>query len=80
MMNTIVSTDAYERIGAFLSQYVRTNSGGILPHDVSTFKKGIKMLLESKTFESEQDMKLECLRDYSIIIPDFLFGKDYPDE
>lgn len=80
MMNTIVSTDAYERIGTFLSQYVHTKSGGILPQDISYFKRAIKMLLESKTFESEQDMKLECLRDYSIIIPDFLFGKDYPDE
>lgn len=79
MMNTIVSQDAYERISAFLSQYVRPDGGGLLPQDTGYFKRAITMLLESKTFDSIEDMKLECLRDYEIIIPDFLFGKEYPD-
>lgn len=79
MMNTLVTQDAYERIGAFLSQYVRPDGGGPLPQDTGYFKRAISMLFESKTFDSIEDMKLACLRDYEIIIPDFLFGKEYPD-
>lgn len=79
MMNTLVSQDAYERIARFLSQYVEPENGGIAPLDTIYFKDAIALLLKEHIFNSVEDMKIECLHDFGIIIPDFLFGKEYPD-
>lgn len=78
MMNTLVTQDAYDRIDKFLSQYVEPVGSGI-PRDMSYFKDAIALLLKEHIFSSIENMKLECLRNYEIIIPDFLFGKEYPD-
>ena len=67
--------DAEERTYQFLSQYVDGPNGAPLRKDDSTYKCAIQLLLDNKIFESKEDMRRECLRDYSFILPEFLFPK-----
>lgn len=67
--------DAEERTYQFLSKYVNGPNGEPLRKDDSTYKCAIQLLLDDKIFESKEDMRRECLRDYSFILPEFLFPK-----
>ena len=73
--STLYTNDAYERIADFLSNYVEDSSqkDHRVPQNCDRFKLVIRYLLVHDVFHSKEDMKRECLRNYSIIIPDFLF-------
>lgn len=63
-----------ERIAAWLNQYVRYD-GGLLPADKDSVKDGLSLLLEEKVMTVDE-MRLEALREYNVIIPWDLFPKE----
>lgn len=65
-----------ERIRDFLSQYVVRTDGGELPADEMYFMDGIEMLLKEHVFADKEELKAECLREFDVVIPDFLFIED----
>lgn len=64
--------DFRERIAAFLRQYVETTSGGLLPVDDVYIKDGIALLIENDIM-SKEEIRVEALSDYNVIIPDSYF-------
>lgn len=63
-------------IAAFLSQYVTANKGGLLvPPDPAFLREGIRLLLDNGVMTTEE-IKLEALRDYSVIIPYYLLPQE----
>ena len=75
LTNTLYTADAINRTYLFLSQYVDSADGTALNRDIPHFKSAIRLLLEQTIFESKEDMRRECLREYSFILPEFLFPK-----
>ncbi|MGN0663944.1 MAG: hypothetical protein ACI4L5_02605 [Negativibacillus sp.] len=69
-----LSKETRKRIAAFLAQYVEATSGSIFLESDEEFIDGIELLIESEIFTKDQ-LKKECLKDYSVVIPDYLFGK-----
>lgn len=63
----------YQRIAAFLSEYVeRTADGGPIPPDPVYIMDAISLLISEGAF-TKYDMKLEALEKYDVIIPDRYF-------
>lgn len=64
-----------EQLTAFFLQYVNANTkafeNGLL--NDSAIKESAELLLKEKVFISIKDMKKEALKDYNIILADWIF-------
>ena len=68
--------DQLQLIAAFLSQYVTSNRGGLsVPADPAFLKDGIRLLIEKRVMTAEE-IKIEALKEYSVIIPYYLFPEE----
>ena len=63
----------YEMIAAFLSEYMHTDGGGMLPADPKTIRSGLFLLLASGW--TQEAIKREAIRAYNVIIRDDLFPR-----
>ena len=61
-----------DRIAAFLSEYVRMAGGRPIPARTDAVVLGIAKLIRDGVFTAEQ-MRMEALRESSVIIPDLIF-------
>ena len=63
----------YQRIAAFLSEYVEmTADGGPIPPDPVYIVDAISLLISEGMF-TKDELKLEALEKYDVIIPDRFF-------
>lgn len=67
--------EQYERIRAFLSQYVTAPGGDVIAADRDTLRDGIALLIE-KNILTRDEIRWEALNHYLVIVPEDLF----PDE
>lgn len=63
----------YEMIAEFLSEYMHTDGGGMIPADPKTIQGGLFLLLASGW--TEKEIKREAIRKYNVIIRDDLFPR-----
>lgn len=67
-----------ERLHMFFMQYIDALPGAVATDGCfseETMRQAAALLLENKVFLTKKDMKMECLRDFEVIIPDELFSK-----
>lgn len=67
-----------ERLHMFFMQYIDALPGAVATDgcfSMETMRQATALLLENKVFSNKSDMKMECLRDFEVIIPDELFLK-----
>ena len=68
--------DWNEGVTAFISEYVEappgsfTQSGAL---DFTTIRAAASVLLTEKVFDSKQDMRVQAVKDYGIILPEMIF-------
>lgn len=72
------NTELNRKIHCFFEEYVdfdeRTvNSFGLASNDA--IKEAAKLMLSAKVFLSIKSLKLQALKDYNIILPDWIFEK-----
>lgn len=68
--------DWNERISNFFMEYVKPTKDGYTPSGNLTFttiRAAAKLLLDESVFISKEDMKMQALKDYRIILPDTVF-------
>jgi len=63
-----------ERIAAWLNQYV-SYDGGLLPADKDSVRDGLMLLIDEKVMTIDE-MRLEALKEYNVIIPWDLLSKE----
>ena len=62
-----------KRIAAFLNQYVKPNEGSaILPADEAYIKAAIEVLISDGVMTADE-IKVEALEEYDVIVPFYLF-------
>ena len=63
-----------DRISAFLAQYIEMADGdSLIPRTDNDFRSSFKLLLKEQVFASKKYIKLECVKEHDVIIPDYLF-------
>ena len=65
----------YERIAAFLSDYVNFENGAELPPNVKFIKEAIEMLIDGGYF-TKDGLRREALRSKNLIIREDLFPQE----
>ena len=68
-------TEQSFRIGAFLSQYVNPAYDGQTLTEPAVQRDAIALLIEENVMSADQ-IRREALRDYDVIIPDYLFPRE----
>lgn len=68
-------TEQSFRIGAFLSQYVNPAYDGQTLTEPAVQRDAIALLIEENVMSADQ-IRPEALRDYDVIIPDYLFPRE----
>ncbi len=71
---TEATSEANQRITAFLSQFVHL-SGSLVPPDESYIKDAIQVIIENEVMTKEE-LRLEAITDYSVIIPEDFFRNE----
>lgn len=69
----------YERIAAFLSDYVNFENGAELPPNVKFIKEAIELLINGGYF-TKDGLRREALRSQDVIIREDLFPDDHQTE
>lgn len=65
--------DQLQLTANFLSQYIRLNEGGMaIPPEAEVIKQCIELLLDEKVMTVDE-IRMEALRDFDVIIPWSLF-------
>lgn len=64
----------YERISAFVSDYLQTVDGSPIPPDPRYIVAALKMLI--KMGLPKEEIKRRAVRDYDVIIREDLFGEE----
>lgn len=67
--------EQYERIRAYLSQYITGPGGDVIAADRETLRDGIALLIEQRIL-TRDEIRWEALNSYFVIVPEELF----PDE
>lgn len=70
-----MKNEQYERIRAFLSQYVTEPGGDVIAADRDSLRDGIALLIEQKVM-TRDEIRWEALNYYFVIVPEDFF----PDE
>jgi len=65
----------YERIAAFLSDYVNFDNGAELPPNVKFIKEAIELLINGGYF-TKDGLRREALRSQNVIIREDLFPQE----
>ncbi len=63
------------RIAAWLSKYVRTRGGRVVPPDEGFLRDGIGLLIREGVM-TKQEVRAEALNEYDVIIPEDFFPPD----
>lgn len=56
------------RIAHFLSQYLQTNDGMLIPPNEAYIRDGIAVLLEENIMTLDE-LRMEALKDFNVIVP-----------
>lgn len=62
-----------KKISVFLAQFVEMKEGSPIPESDVDFVSAIELLIREKVF-TKDELRHDCLRDYGVIIPEWLFG------
>lgn len=65
-----------EKVSEFLLEYVKPTRTAYTPSGNLTFtaiKNSVQFLLQEKVFTTREDMRVQAMRDYGIILPETIF-------
>lgn len=72
----MLDTPYNRKIQNFLEEYVNCGSDNFHVNGMmkkETVKEAVRLLIEKKFFSSVKDMRLQALKDYSILLPAWVF-------
>lgn len=69
----LTEKEIFDKVGEFLDEYLEYDNGKPLPRNVPMFRKAFNTILDLGIFSSVNEIRKTFLKEYQIILPNYLF-------